>query len=276
VSDYSIRSRYLPPYQAIFAVDVKDFSAFESVAQAGITARIRPIVAAAFRRCGLGEIWDEERWHRVIGDAYVAGFPTRALPLLIHPLLDALQVQLEEENRVSRDERPSRPLRMRASIHVGPITDADDDPVTDGSGAARVETHRLLDSAEVKQVLSRAGDGTLVAAIVSDRAFTDAVLGGFCALGPDRFTSVEVAVKQYRGSAWLAVPVASGDLLARGIRPLTEEGDAEAGDASAHQGAQVIGIGSIAGDATNVFVGNSGSISTVDDPDRLRRPRRRR
>ena len=47
----------------------------------------------------------------------------------------------------------------------------------------------------MKQALARAGDATCLAAIVSERAFTDAVLGGYCELTSDRFTPVDVAVK---------------------------------------------------------------------------------
>jgi hypothetical protein len=288
VAGNSTRSRRLPPYRALFAVDIKDFSGFESAAHAEVTARIRPIVAAAFRRCGLGAVWDDELWHRTIGDAYVAAYPSTALPLLVHPLLNALQIQLEHENRRAPAGHPPRPLRMRASVHVGPVTDPEDDPATDGSGTSRVDTHRLLDSFEVKQVLARAGDATCLAAIVSERAFTDAVLGGYCELTSDRFTPVDVAVKNYRQRAWLAVPVASGDLLARGIQPLTargaaggeagSEGRARPGDAGTNpvRDAGMTGIGSVSGDATNTFVGNSGRISVTGNPTRSPRSRTRR
>lgn len=150
----STRSRRLPPYQALFAVDIKDFSGFESAAHAEVTARIRPIVAAVFRRCGLGAVWDDELWHRTIGDAPDAG--------------------------ASAAQRAPSPARTRES---------------EGSCPSRVDTHRLLDSFEVKQALARAGDATCLAAIVSERAFTDAVLGGYCELTSDRFTPVDVAVK---------------------------------------------------------------------------------
>ncbi|MCO1657348.1 hypothetical protein [Pseudonocardia humida] len=267
---------------------MKDFSGFEAAAHAEVTGRIKPIMAATFRRCGLGEVWDDELWHRVIGDAYVSAYPSPALPLLVHPLLDALQTQLEHENRTAPVGHPPRPLRMRASIHVGPITDPEDDPVTDGSGTSRVDTHRLLDSTEVKQALARAGEKTCVAAIVSDRAFTDAVLGGYCELSRELFTPVDVAVKNYRERAWLAVPVPSGDLLARGIEPLTAEdpsggevgaeGNTRQGDAGkkSAQDVGMTGIGSVGGDATNTFVGNSGRISISGNPAPSPRPRKRR
>jgi hypothetical protein len=288
VSDSSVHTRRLPPYRSLLAVDVKDFSGFESAAHAEVTARITPIVEAAFRRCRLDDVWDAVSWHRVIGDAHVAAYPSAALPLLVHPLLAALQAQLEHENRNAPVGRPPRALRMRASIHVGPITDPADDPATDGSGTSRVEVHRLLDSSEVKQVLARAGDATSVAAIVSERAFGDAVVGGYCALTTDRFTPVDVVVKNYRERAWLAVPVVSGGLFAHGVRPLTAddpaadeaaiEGRARPGGSRTtppHDGAMT-GIGSVGGDATNTFVGNSGRVTITggDSPSPRRRTRR--
>jgi class 3 adenylate cyclase len=172
--------RRLPPYRALLAVDVRDFSGYPGGDHAELTARIRPIVAAAFHRCGLVDVWEDEIWHRVIGDSYVAAFPSPVLPMLLNPLLRALQDQLEHENRYAPIGNPPRPIRIRASVHVGPVTDPSAvAPSADGSGDPRVETHRLLDADEVKDLLTRSGDETCVAAIVSGRTYNDAVESGY-------------------------------------------------------------------------------------------------
>lgn len=166
--------RRLPAYQALFAVDVRDFSGYRGRDHAELTRRIPRILAAAFDRAGLAEVWGEEIWHRVIGDSYVAGFRSSVLPLLLNPLLGAMQAQLRHENGTEAIGNPPRPIRMRVSIHVGPATEPTGDGDTDGSGEVRIEAHGLLDADVVKDLLSRAEDETCVAAIVSERAYSDA------------------------------------------------------------------------------------------------------
>jgi CBS domain-containing protein len=93
----------------------------------------------------------------------------------------------------------------------------------DGSGDARIENHRLLDSEPVRDLLTRSSPITRVAGIVSARAFEDAVLSGFTGDDPDLYVPVHVEVKSYRGDAYLRVPKPSGDLLVRGFQPSEPE-----------------------------------------------------
>jgi hypothetical protein len=107
---------------------------------------------------------------------------------------------------------------MRVSLSVGPLTDGAGPRIRDGQGAARIETHRLLDSAPVRDLLARSNPQvTLVATIISARVYQDVVVAGFTELREDHFVEAPVKVKSYEGSAYLHVPLPSGDLLANGF-----------------------------------------------------------
>lgn len=202
----------LPPYRALLVVDVKEFSGERGRDHARITAEIPEILHQAFRRCGYEWLLDEVQFQGSTGDGYFLGFESRMLPFLITPFLPALQEELKYQNSVSRQS-----IRMRVSINVGPMTDSGANKISDGSGDARIETHRLLDSSPVRELLTRSGMTTCVAAIVSERAFQDAVRPGFTDDEPEMFVPAPVAVKTYQGRAYLRVPCPSGDLLAVGF-----------------------------------------------------------
>lgn len=206
----------LPPYRALLVVDVKDFSGLPGRRHAELTDAIPGILRGAFERCGAVEVWREKRYAESTGDGHCAGFPSAVLPLLVGPFLRSLQDELDYRDRV--DAGPAG-LRMRASVTVGPVTDPNRDGVSTGSGDARVENHRLLDSEPVRDLLTRSGPTTRVAAIVSARAFEDAVLSGYASDPPELYVPVPVRVKRFAGDAYLRVPSPTGDLLRNGFLP---------------------------------------------------------
>jgi hypothetical protein len=221
----------LPPYRSLLVVDMKDYSGTTSRQQAQLNGMIPEILQSAFVRCGLGAIWDEATFPSHSGDGYAIGLPTSRLPFLLNPYLDALQNELSDRSRLLA-AAGFEPIRMRVSVAVGPVTDSGRNTVSDGAGAARIELHRLLDSEPVRDLLKRCGDSTLVAAIVSARAFEDAVASGYSDEDPALYVEAPVKVKRYQGSAYLRVPLPSGDLLASGFRKPGEATSA-AGSASA-------------------------------------------
>lgn len=222
----------LPPYRAVLIVDMKDFSGTPGRTQAGLTAEIPDILRRTLRRVGLPDLWEEIRFETTTGDGYVLGFPSAFLPFLLNPLLPGLQDELADRNAGRATSTP--PIRMRVSINVGPMTDSGVGDFTDGSGAARIETHRLLDSAPVRDLLTRSGPATCIAGIVSARVMADAVLPGFADDDPDLYVEVPVQVKQYQTHAYLRVPRPSGDLLRHGFAP----GRANRDDRNTHRSAE--------------------------------------
>ena len=207
----------LPPYRAVISVDVKNFSGVAPVDHHALTELIPTILERAFERAGQPEIWNERRFPAGRGDGFVVGFRPETLPILVGPFLDALQDELAYHHQI-RLSRAAEPTRMRVSVAVGPLTDSDDSQLGDGSGAAMIETHRLLDCEPVRQLLESSDpDVTFVAAAISARAYEDVVLSGFAMKAPGEFVRVPVAVKSYQGDAYLHVPKPSGMLLSRGI-----------------------------------------------------------
>lgn len=221
--DEATQVEELPPYRALLVVDMKDFSGERGRDHARLTEEIPRILRDAFKRCGLADLWDERRFHGTTGDGYFAGFGSAHLPFLLNPFLAALQDELAYRNHVAPVTAHRRPIRMRASVHVGPMTDSGGNALADGSGAARVETHRLLDADPVRDLLKRSAETTRVVAIVSARAYEDAVLSGYAAESTDLYVPAPVQVKTFQGKAYLRVPHPSGDLLAQGFRP--DDGD---------------------------------------------------
>ncbi|MET1073637.1 MAG: hypothetical protein ABWY11_13400, partial [Umezawaea sp.] len=172
------RTNPLPPYRALLIVDVKDFSAVPGAHHAELTEAIPEILRQTFIRCGLEHLWGEIKFEATTGDGHVLGFAAKHLPFLLSPFLPALQDELEYRATVRSVSGQPQALRMRVSVNVGPMTDSGAKRLGDGSGDARIETHRLLDSEPVRALLSRSGPTTRVAAIVSQRAYDDAVASG--------------------------------------------------------------------------------------------------
>jgi class 3 adenylate cyclase len=209
----------LPTYHALLIVDMKDFSGTQGRRHAELTEEIPRILRDAFKKANLAEMLDDVRFQETTGDGYVLGFRSAVLPYLINPLLAELQDELAYRNRAVRAGQASEVIRMRVSINVGPATLSGKNKISDGSGNMRIETHRLLDATPVRDLLTRSTDATCVAAIVSARAYEDAVLSGYAADDPGLYVEAPVQVKSYEGMAYLRVPCPTGDLLKHGFRP---------------------------------------------------------
>jgi hypothetical protein len=250
---------------------MKDFSGNPGRDHAQLTADIPEILRQTLTRCGLGELWSEVRFSGSTGDGYFLGFRSSVLPFLLNPFLSALQDELDYRNRVRPVTGQHRPIRMRVSVNVGPMTDSRENCISDGSGESRIETHRLLDSAPVRDLLARSNATTSVAAIVSSRAFEDAVLSGFADDDPALYVAAPVQVKNYRGQAYLRVPRPSGDLLTHGFHRGERDEHALEADNTNRRRASI--STTVKGTQGNV---NTGSGDQFNAPQFTGRPRRRK
>ncbi|MFV2009563.1 MULTISPECIES: hypothetical protein [unclassified Micromonospora] len=208
-------TRELPPYTGILAVDAKGFTAEPGGTHQDINQLIPQLVRQAFEAAAIGEAWQNPLFYGDSGDGLAIGVPTQLLPALVHPFLTVLQHVLAEHNAGVPRGQPV--IRLRVSLHVGPLPVDPDRPERAGNGTARNETHRLLDSDAVRIMLDSAQPTiTHVAAILSDRVFTDVVRAGYTSRHPDHFIEVAATVpgKSFSQQAWLYVPEPSGSLLA--------------------------------------------------------------
>ncbi|MCX5411269.1 hypothetical protein [Streptomyces sp. NBC_00059] len=208
-------SRPLPPYNALFAVDAKDFTGLPALQHGPVSQLIPELVDQALERSGLHELRDSKRFPANTGDGVVFGFDPALLPFVLWPFLGVLDDILGAYNNQCVGPR----IRLRASVHVGPLPETDGPG--DGNGTARNDAHRLLDSRPVKAILAAASDQvTHLAAIISQRVYEDVVLGAYTGLHPDRCVEVPATVegKIFSQRAWLYVPSPSGNLIQAGVQ----------------------------------------------------------
>ncbi|MEW2458718.1 hypothetical protein [Streptomyces albus] len=213
-------SRLLPPYRGLFAVDAKDFTGLPAVQHGPVSRLIPDLVDQALDRAGLHAVKDAKSFPANTGDGIVFGFDPAHLPFVLCPFLGVLDEVLGAYNRQTLGPR----IRLRASVHVGPLPDSGEP--NDGNGTPRNDTHRLLDSRPVKAVLAAASpETTHVAAVISDRVYEDVVLGAYTGLHPDSCIEVSASVpgKAFSRRAWLHIPSPSANLLAGGILPPVEQ-----------------------------------------------------
>lgn len=244
---------------------MKDYSGSSGREQTSLTQEIPGIMAEAFTRCGLDTVWQRKTFHNTTGDGYAVGFPTEVLPFLLNPYLGSLQRELEDRNRHLPRSRAM--IRMRVSVSVGPVTDTGTNLLGDGSGPARVELHRLLDSGPVRHLLAKSDpDSTFVAAVVSSRAYEDAVLSGYADEPSSLYVDAPVQVKTYHGNAYLRVPKPTGGLLTEGFRtPLKTQAESSGGAAAAQGQPAGHSLGTV-GSIGNFITHSSGPINTGSGP----------
>lgn len=226
----------LPPYRAIMAIDAKDFTAEPGSAHEAISGLIPRLVGEVFADADMDRHWNGPAFFGSSGDGFAVGLPTEILPYLIEPVPRLLQARLASHNRSVRHGQVR--LRLRMSLHVGPLPADSNHPGRTGNGTARNDTHRLLDSRPVKAILAAASpQTTFLACILSDRVFQDVVADGYAGRHPDHFLEVPATVegKAFSQRAWLYVPEVSGNLLAVGL-PAPDAGPQAARPSDAEHG----------------------------------------
>lgn len=204
------KSSPLPPYRALLAVDMENFSRTSDRNQQFIGELIPKVLEAALTDSGMERVWKEKLFARHGGDGFVFGTDPEHLPFLISPFLENLQKQLEAiQPTLAALDRELR-MRFRVSIDVGPLPHYGPCDPKNAMGRAMIDIHRRLDSKEAKAELKRTDpDATLVAAIISRRVYEDAVLGGFTPLTPTRWRAVKATVpdKGFQAESYLFLPV---------------------------------------------------------------------
>ncbi|GIE27436.1 hypothetical protein Ait01nite_004810 [Actinoplanes italicus] len=207
----------LPDLTAILVVDAEKFSRHDDRQQDELARLIPEVLEDACHRCGLEELWEQRMFPDSTGDGYLIGFPPAFLTRLIDRYFDSLQKVLAE--KADRLRARQMRLRMRLSVHLGParVLDGVDSPV----GTAMITTHRLVDAGPLRVLLDRSDpDATLLAVALSERVMTDVVTAGHTRrLKSSQFVEcpLEIAGKAFKTTAFLHVPVVSGELLRTGL-----------------------------------------------------------
>lgn len=170
-------------YHFLVAVDIEGFSKLSAAQQKRTQADLHAVLQDAAEAAGL----DRSRWLRQVGgDGELAILPseTDGLRLLVaYPR--ALAAAIARLNR-----RRGRRLRIRLSMHHGPLSDG----VFGAVGRAPIVVSRLVDAEVLREEL-RGNPGLDLVLIVSGSLYSDIVETEFGGLDPSAFRPVEVRAK---------------------------------------------------------------------------------
>lgn len=170
-------------YHFLVAVDIEGFSRLTAAQQKRAQSDLRTVLESSAQAAGL----DRRAWLRQVGgDGELAILPseTDGLRLLVaYPR--ELAVAIARVNR-----RCSQRIRIRVSIHHGPLSDGFFGPV----GRAPITVARLVDAEVLREELRGNPDLDLVL-IVSASLYSDIVETEFGGLDPKEFRPVEVHAK---------------------------------------------------------------------------------
>ncbi|MCE0446482.1 hypothetical protein LT493_23040 [Streptomyces tricolor] len=107
------RSRPLPPYRGILAVDLKGFTERPAIDHEVVSRAVPEMLRISLERAGLARLWTDRLFPATTGDGYVLGFDPALMPLVIHPWLDTLQDVVAELNVHALG---TAPLRLRVGL----------------------------------------------------------------------------------------------------------------------------------------------------------------
>lgn len=202
----------------ILAIDVRKFSRHDDTQQRTIVALLPEILRSAADRARLPGLWDGGQFTAFRGDGYLLGLPVSLVPAAVDRYFDALQAELRTRSRELRADGIE--LRLRASLHLGPVSSFDAILTDSPTGQIMVQAGRMVDAAPVRALLDHSDpDVTFVAAVVSESVMEHVVRAGLTARRPSEFVEspLQVDAKDYTGVGHLRVPVPSGELLAHGL-----------------------------------------------------------
>ncbi|EIE98452.1 hypothetical protein [Saccharomonospora glauca] len=202
----------------ILAVDVRRFSQHNDAQQEQIGKLLLVILREAAERARLGDIMENNVFRAFRGDGYLIGFNPNRVAEVVDRYFDSLQAELRRrapELRAAEIE-----LRLRASLHLGPVRSFNKLVADSPSGRIMVESGRMVDAKPVRALLDHSDPNvTLVATVLSEEVMKNVIEAGRTARQPSEFVAapLRIEAKDYSGTGYLRVPVPSGDLLRYGL-----------------------------------------------------------
>ncbi|MFH8993098.1 hypothetical protein [Streptomyces sp. NPDC017940] len=181
---------------------MKEYSKLPEAKMAPARADLDSMLTTVFAQCGIGDATllgtVKDR-----GDGAIFVLPTRHVARLIDPLLIHLGQALERREQTRLASAPT--IRLRASVHVGPLAPPDH------RGDAANDACRLVDSDVARRAMTAAVDhGVLLAAVVSDTVFGRTVAAGRTPASKERHFHRAIARVEgkpgFEQTCWLFVP----------------------------------------------------------------------
>ncbi|MER7195587.1 hypothetical protein [Streptomyces flaveolus] len=193
----------VPPEYALLVVDMKEYSQIPEAKMAPTRSDLDDILATVFAQCGIGEVTTLDGVVKDRGDGAIFVLPARHTARLVDPLLGHLSRALERHERSRLASAP--PIRLRASVHTGPLEPPDH------RGDAANDACRLVDSNAARQAMAAAVDHRVPLAVaVSDTVFRRTVRAGRTpVLDEHHFQPATARVDgkpDFEETCWLFVP----------------------------------------------------------------------
>lgn len=212
----------VPPEHVLLVVDMKGYSKIPEAHMAPTRAVLDDILRTTFVESGIGDVNSPENAVKDRGDGAIFVLPARHTARLVDPFLDNLRQALDRRERMRLAAAP--PLRLRASVHVGPL-----EPPAHRGDAAN-DACRFVDSTSAYRAMEAAtAHGLPLAVVVSDVVFRRSVRAGRTpTLQPRHFAGDTARVDGKPGfeePCWLFVP----GLVPAALSPYLVDDDAAAG-----------------------------------------------
>ncbi|WP_435135243.1 hypothetical protein [Actinacidiphila sp. bgisy144] len=194
----------LPSCRLCLAVDVEQYSRFDTRTQSAVQADLVRMLDEAAAATGL----DRTTWARQPqGDMEFAVLPeTTPETSVLGPFVHHLGARLADRNARSAAPR----VRLRLAVDIGVAADA----ALGHAGPAPVAVARYVNAYQLKEALAALTTADL-AVIVSDRLYQDVVRSGLVGLDPAQYVRVHVQVKEFGGYGWIRVPGHTPDEVRR-------------------------------------------------------------
>ncbi|MGW0829887.1 hypothetical protein [Streptomyces prunicolor] len=181
-------------YGFIVNLDAQGSGLLSDSEKPDMRARLYEVSGKAFEQAGIRapRLYQEDR-----GDGILSILTSTVAPKrVVGEWLEYLHQNLRESN-----DRARVPLRLRAGMHIGPVT-AD---AHGRSGRAVDLACRLGNCDTAKAVLELAPQAALVA-VASDRLYEEVVRPGGRWVEPEHYAGREVKLKEGPQTAWFMVP----------------------------------------------------------------------
>ena len=216
--EFSNSSRTLGEHIGILAVDMRRFSGYDNAQQETLVEVLPEVLAEAAERAGLPQLWTAHRFRAFRGDGYLIGFDADLVGAVVDRFFDSLQGTVRR--RAGALWAKSIRLQLRTSLHLGPVQSFNELVADSPTGRVMVDSSRMVDAEAVRTLLDRSDPSvTFVASVVSRAVMEHVVEAGHTTRRPTEFVEaqLEVAAKEYSGTAYLRVPAPSGELLRSGL-----------------------------------------------------------
>ncbi|ALG09654.1 hypothetical protein [Kibdelosporangium phytohabitans] len=213
----------------ILAVDVRRFSRHNDTQQRKIVDQLPQVLNQAAERAGLPALWHQKAFNAFRGDGYVMGIAADLVDAVVDRFFDSLQSELRKRARGLRADGVE--LRMRTSLHLGPVAQFDKLLTDSPTGRLMIDSNRMVDAPAVRALLDKSDpEVTFVASVLSGAVMDHVIMAGRTTRRPSEFVEapLHVDAKEYSGTGYLRVPAPSGALLRFGL--LTGQPESPAAD----------------------------------------------